>query len=204
MTNLFATIYYSHIIVFVAFIVYTYTFIHRLSFQKIRRTIAASNLLAFVILSVYRTMPPRMLPQKYGFIDVLHPPEEPGEPSWTHNKYQLTIAAMPSLHFGMSGLIAVSITRYAPHMFLRILAPFWPFLMLVTILATANHFIIDAVVGAFVPVVAWQISDGFLIFRPLEEWFLWLLRTKKPAAADQNPIAYEQYQSRQGTLLVPS
>jgi hypothetical protein len=192
MMNVFATIYYSHIIVLVGFVVYSYTYFKRESFQTIRRSLAACNLIAFIILSSYRVMPPRMLPKEYGFIDILHPASGDSGSSWTHNRFQLTIAAMPSLHFGMAGFIAYCLSRYSPHRPLRIFAALWPVAMLSTILATANHFVLDAMIGAFIPIIAWRINTIFLVFRPAEEWLLWLARTMKPLVADQDPPAYKR------------
>lgn len=190
--SVYAKIYYSHIVVSVAFYVYAYTYFKRDSFQCIRRTLAACNLVAFLILSAYRVMPPRLLPARYGFVDVLHPADGSSGSAWTHNRFQLTIAAMPSLHFGMAGFVAYCLMRYSPHRYLQAFAPLWPTVMLCTILATANHFLLDAVVGAFVPVVAWRINSMFLLFRPVEEWLFWLARTMKPSTADQDPPAYKR------------
>jgi hypothetical protein len=184
-----AAVYHSHIIVSVAFIVYTYTYLARHLFQHIRRSMALCNFLAFTILSIYRVMPPRMLPPSYGFQDILHPDEGDSGSSWTHNKFQLTIAAMPSLHFGISALIAYSLIRWAPHTWLRLIAILWPAAMLFTILATANHFVLDAAAGALVPIVAFLLSDVLLVLRPVEEWAFRLCRTEKPAAADQDPVS---------------
>jgi hypothetical protein len=190
--SIYATIYYSHIIVFTAFYVYAYTYFRRESFQAMRRTWAAINLVAFVVMSVYRVMPPRLLPERYGFVDVLHPDDGSSGSAWTHNKFQLTIAAMPSMHFGMACFIAYGLIRYSPHKFLQFLAALWPIAILCTILATANHFLLDAFVGALVVVVAWNINRIFLLLRPSEEWLFWLARTMKPRAADQDPCSHQR------------
>jgi hypothetical protein len=183
-----AAIYYSHIIVSVSFLVYAYTFFPRRVYQPIRRVMAGCNLVAFIILTLYRVMPPRLLPDRYGFVDILHPETEDSEPSWTHNKYQLTIAAMPSLHFGIAVLVAWCLAHWAPHKVVRVIAVFWPAAMLFTIIATANHFFLDAFVGALVPVISWSINSTWLVFRPAEEWLYWVCRTEKPLAADQDPL----------------
>ncbi|OCL08001.1 hypothetical protein AOQ84DRAFT_341008 [Glonium stellatum] len=172
-----AKIYHSHIIVGVVFIVYIYTFLPLPVFEKIRRTIAMDNLLAFVILTCWRCTPPRLLPREYGFIDVLH---NGPQSAWTQNRFQLTIAAMPSLHFGTSAFIGVCLWRFTPHHWLRWLAPLWPLAMILTILATANHFVLDAVVGVAIPVLGWKANEILLLFRPLEEWCFWLCRTERP------------------------
>lgn len=176
----FRIIYRLHIIVGVAFIAYGYTFFQTNVFQRIRRTIAMDNLLAFMILTTWRCMPPRLLPEEYGYIDVLH--KKP-QSVWANNRWQLTIAAMPSLHFGTSAFIAYCLWSFAPrsHRVLRCIALVCPFAMLATILATANHFLFDAVVGVLVPFVSWRLQTIFLKLLPLEQTMFQLLRIEKPA-----------------------
>jgi len=174
-------VYHAHIIVGVIFIVYTYTYLPRALFQRIRRTIAVDNVLAFIILTTWRCMPPRLLPKEYGFLDILHGTQQS---AWTNNRFQLTIAAMPSLHFGTSAFIGFCLWRFAPHRPLKYLAPLWPSLMLLTILATANHFVIDAVVGAMIPAMAWRMNELVLSLGPLEEYVFRLLRTEKPSVLE--------------------
>ncbi|KAK7547566.1 PAP2 superfamily-domain-containing protein [Phyllosticta citricarpa] len=189
--NLFATIYYSHIIVGVAFLVYIYTYLPTYVFRKIRRTIATNNLIAFGILTAYRCAPPRLLPPEYGFVDVLHGGLQHSDPgfsstsgsAWTHNRFQLTIAAMPSLHFGTALFLCICLLRFSPHRMLRIFAPLWPTAMLITILATANHFVLDALVGAAVPALGWRWNRLWLVLEPLEDWAFWMLRIEKPKPA---------------------
>jgi len=101
------------------------------------------------------------MPTEYGFVDVLHPRPGTGigEPSdWANNKFQLTLAPMPSLHFETSLLIGISIAAYGKHVLLRVLAPLYPTTMFVVVLATANHWVLDCVVGVFVVAVGWQIG----------------------------------------------
>ncbi|ORY10682.1 PAP2 superfamily-domain-containing protein [Clohesyomyces aquaticus] len=187
-----ATVYYSHIVLGVAFIVYTYTYYPQRLFTRIRRTIAMNNLIAFIVLTLWRCTPPRLMPAELGFVDVLHPHSpilvtnpasaETGSFSWSHNKFQLSIAAMPSLHFGTSLFISLCLARFSPHRLVRVLAPLWPTVMMLTILVTANHWILDAVVGALVPFLGWRWNWLFACqpFTALEEWGFWLCRTEKP------------------------
>ncbi|KAF2192235.1 hypothetical protein K469DRAFT_716748 [Zopfia rhizophila CBS 207.26] len=195
-----AKIYYSHIAVGVVFIVYTYTFLPSPTFTRIRRTIAMNNLLAFIIFTSWRCSPPRLLPPEFGYIDILHPhplipsstvPQESSDlpPStWNNNRPQLTLAAMPSLHFGTSLFLAICLERFSPHRPLRVLAPLWPAAMVLTILATANHWVLDAVVGAVVPFLGWRLSWVFesKVFEVIEEWGFWVCRTEKPVIGDDD------------------
>ncbi|KAJ5577727.1 uncharacterized protein N7459_006691 [Penicillium hispanicum] len=176
--GLFARVYYSHIIVGVAFYVYCYSCLPRNRYQSIRRTLAIENVIAFVILTLWRCEPPRLLPEEYGFIDVLH--HDNSGSSWNQNKFQLTIAAMPSLHFGNSVLIAFCLVKYSPHWFLRVIAPLWPMVMGLTIVATANHFLLDAIVGVLVIATAYRVNRAMLILLPLERGLFRLIRLEKP------------------------
>lgn len=42
--------------------------------------------------------------------------------------------------------------------------------------ATANHYLLDAVGGFFVSLLAYRLNQVLLNLRPIEEWFFWLLR----------------------------
>jgi len=174
-----AKIYYSHIVLGVVFLVYCYTFLPRWRYHNIRRTIAMENVIAFVIITVWRCMPPRLLPEEYGFIDVLHSGNNGGS-AWTQNKFQLTIAAMPSLHFGNSLFVAFCLCKFSPHLILRLIAPLWPISMLLTIVATANHFLLDAFIGACVLAAARRWNRVILVLLPIEDFLFRLLRLEKP------------------------
>ncbi|KAJ9150885.1 Integral membrane protein [Pleurostoma richardsiae] len=187
--SILANVYYSHISLGICFIIYTYTFLPPQTFQRIRRTIAVDNYIAFVILTLWRCAPPRLLPPEYGFVDVLHKSANQGT-AWNNNSFQLTIAAMPSLHCGTAFFLAFCMVRYSPHRILRILAPLWPAAMIVTIIATANHFVLDAVVGTMVPFLGWRLNRVVLIFEPWEDWLFSLLRIEKPirSSGTETPI----------------
>ncbi|KAJ5105087.1 hypothetical protein NUU61_002434 [Penicillium alfredii] len=174
--GIFARVYHSHIMLGVALIVYCYTFFPRPHYQSIRRTLALENAIAFTVLSLWRCKPPRLLPEEFGFIDVLH---NRSSSAWTQNKFRLTIAAMPSLHFGNSVLIAFCLGKYSPHWVLRVLSPLWPMVMGLTIVATANHFILNAGAGVGVMAAFW-FNRVMLVLLALERRLFQLIRLEKP------------------------
>lgn len=176
-----ASIYYSHITVGVAFYVYCYTYLSRSRYQAIRRALALMNVIAFVILSLWRCKPPRLLPDDFEFVDVLH--RENSGSAWTQNKFQLTIAAMPSLHFGNSVFLAFCVVVYSPHAFLRVVAPLWPVMMGWTVIATANHFVLDMAVGVVVVACAYRLNRIMLILLPVERVLFRWIRLEKPRYA---------------------
>ena len=149
-----------------------------------------------------------------SFVDTVHGPRGEGS-IWTDNRFTNKFAAMPSLHFGYSLLIGLTIatiplnpshpstTQFVlpffnqshPKLAPKITLPSWrrmaclfvgffyPGLILVAIIATANHFILDAVAGSVVCGVAWWGNDVLLNLLALEDWFLWVVRIHKPEAA---------------------
>lgn len=56
----------------------------------------------------------------------------------------------------------------------------YPLLILIAIVSTANHFILDAVAGAAICAIGWHFNDILLNLLPIEDWFLWCLRMHKP------------------------
>ncbi|KAH8725849.1 hypothetical protein GQ44DRAFT_615135 [Phaeosphaeriaceae sp. PMI808] len=180
-----------------------------------RRTMAVCNLIAFIVFTLWPCMPPRLLSdpdvpgpvgreaRSFGFVDTVHGAE--GESSvWTQNKFCNQYAAMPSLHFGYSlliGLTVMSLPLAPQHqrsrticisqsLRLRLPAPrrvlclilgiAYPSIILVAIVATANHFVLDAVAGALVCGLAWKGNRVLLNLLPVEDYFLWLVRIHKP------------------------
>ena len=163
-------------------------------------------------------MPPRLLSdptvegevgdlaRSFGFVDTVH--GEGGEGSvWTENRFCNQYAAMPSLHFGYSLLIGLTMmtiplapssdstsTSTRRRRILGMRLPAWdtrrlacvvvgvayPATILVAIVATANHFILDAVAGAMVCGVAWWSNGVLLNLLVLEDWALWAIGLHKP------------------------
>ena len=146
-------------------------------------------------------------------------------------------AAMPSLHFGYSLMIGITIMtiplaprhrrsrsvhltffnrchpELAPHFMLPsarraacVLVGFlYPFSILVAIVSTANHFILDAVAGAMVCFIGWKSNAILLNLLPLEDYFLWCVRIHKPVQQSLQPYEFGgKYQSWKpsGTVVV--
>jgi hypothetical protein len=149
--------------------------------------------------------------RSYGFVDTVHGAE--GESSvWTQNKFCNQYAAMPSLHFGYALLIGLTIasvplaSKYERARTLRVGGAWrvkvpsprrlvclaagvaYPAVILAAIVATANHFILDAVAGAMVCACAWAGNRMLLNLLPVEDWFLWCVRIHKP---DRKAVRFE-------------
>ncbi|KAK8207363.1 PAP2 superfamily-domain-containing protein [Phyllosticta capitalensis] len=165
------------------------------TFAVARRTMTLTNFLAFMTFIFYPCMPPRLLPKEYGFLDTVR--HDDAESVWMSGKYVNSLAAMPSMHFGYAFCIGMTLA-YHSGLFRRTLergemrkGAFWklfylvvgigyPIFILTVIVATANHYIMDALLAACYVFIAYACNKIFYVFLPLEDWFLWLLRAEKP------------------------
>jgi hypothetical protein len=169
-------------------------------YERRRRTMAMCNLLAFIVFTFWPCMPPRLLSadnytgehaaeaKSFGFVDTVHGVD--GDSSvWTTNRFCNQYAAMPSLHFGYSFLIGLTIATVPlrksgwlgwRRMAIICTGMLYPATILTAIVATANHFILDAVAGAIACILAWNLNSALLNLLPLEDYFLNALRIHKP------------------------
>ena len=121
------------------------------------------------------------------------------------------VAAMPSLHFGYALMIGLTLVTLplgcsSQHSdtrnrrctwcswqctVVRTIGVLYPSTILLAIIATANHFILDAVVGAVICGLASHWNGIMLNLLPLEDVLLWCLRVHKPSvySTDLEPIA---------------
>ncbi|WP_149549707.1 bifunctional glycosyltransferase 87/phosphatase PAP2 family protein [Streptomyces marokkonensis] len=115
-----------------------------------RSALGFATLLALVGFWLYPLAPPRLMPG-LGIIDTVHGVQDFSQPDYgtlTHltNQY----AAMPSLHFGWSLWCGLVIVIIAPKPWMKTLGLLHPLLTAAAIVATGNHWILDAAGGAVV------------------------------------------------------
>lgn len=165
------------------------------TFAVVRRTMTLTNLFAFCIFIVYPCMPPRLLPPEYGFLDSVG--HNNAQSVWMQGKYVNSLAAMPSMHFGYSFCIGCTMIYHSGlfrktlengekrkskfsaclYAFFGIAYPSW---ILITIVATANHYYLDACVATLVAIIALFCNRAFLALLPLEDLLFWCLRLERP------------------------
>ncbi|QHY95270.1 Polyprenol-phosphate-mannose-dependent alpha-(1-2)-phosphatidylinositol mannoside mannosyltransferase [Streptomyces sp. S4.7] len=115
-----------------------------------RASLAFATLLALLGFWLYPLAPPRLMPG-LDYIDTVHGPQDLANPDYgpmttITNQY----AAMPSLHFGWSLWCGIVIVLLAPKMWMKLLGLLHPLFTVCAIVATANHWVLDAVGGAVV------------------------------------------------------
>ncbi|MET8824948.1 bifunctional glycosyltransferase 87/phosphatase PAP2 family protein [Streptomyces sp. NPDC004610] len=122
-----------------------------------RSTLGITTLLALIGFWGYPLAPPRLMPG-LGIIDTVHGVQDFSQPDYgTLTSLTNQYAAMPSLHFGWSLWCGVVIAIVAPKAWMKALGLLHPFLTACAIVATGNHWVLDAVGGAMV------VGGGFLL-----------------------------------------
>ncbi|EER36471.1 conserved hypothetical protein [Histoplasma capsulatum var. duboisii H88] len=149
-------------------------------------------------------MPPRLLPPEYGFVDSVR--RDNAQSIWMSGNYVNSLAAMPSMHFGYSFCIGCALLHHAGifqrtleigdlrkttcwKLWYLALALAYPLCVLAAIIATTNHYWLDALAAVVVAYAA------FLVLLPVEDLLYWSLRMEKPT-----PSTGEQFRCRGASI----
>lgn len=117
-------------------------------YPQYRSALLISGVIGMIIFATYPVAPPRLMPG-YDFVDTV---------SEQSNSYRLLqppalanpYAAMPSLHFGWNLLMGIALVREASQRTLRVAGVLIPVAMLLSIVLSANHYLLDAVAGGVI------------------------------------------------------
>jgi hypothetical protein len=160
------------------FILWLY-FRRRESFPFVRNMFLISMGLALVGYLVFPTAPPRYLPE-WGFTDTVSNfvgSHAASAATVFYNPY----AAVPSVHVAFALMVGFSGARLTPIRFLRPLWYFYPVLVVIAVIVTANHFWLDAALGALVAAMSYS-GATYLLARARPE--VWSWRSRVPAEAE--------------------
>jgi PAP2 superfamily len=116
------------------------------SFYFVRNMMLVAMGIALVGYIVYPTAPPRFFPE-WGFFDSVQDFAGVSDDSSVNNLFN-PYAAVPSMHVAFALMIGWSLAKLVRN---RFLSAFWwayPVLVTFVIVATGNHFLMDAVLGA--------------------------------------------------------
>ncbi|MEV6761390.1 bifunctional glycosyltransferase 87/phosphatase PAP2 family protein [Streptomyces sp. NPDC051105] len=129
-----------------------------------RTALGFATAFALIGFWLYPLAPPRLMPG-LGVIDTVHGPQNFAKPDYgTLTQLTNQYAAMPSLHFGWSLWCGIVIAVVAPKWWLKALGLLHPLFTVSAIIATGNHWALDAVGGA--AVVGAGFGVGYLLQGP--------------------------------------
>jgi len=116
-------------------------------FPFVRTALLLASGLALVGFLLYPTAPPRLA--GVGIVDTVsgrHVDLNRGLVSSLYNPY----AALPSMHVGYALIVAAGLLRHGRRLHVRALGALYPPFVLLVIVATGNHFFLDAAAGGLV------------------------------------------------------
>ncbi len=135
----------GHLPLVIAVAVWLFAF-HRPQYRVIRNAVLISGGLGLIVFNAFPLAPPRLVPS-LGLVDtaaMVSPVYDAVEPKVFFNPY----AAMPSMHIGWDLLMGFALVWCATHRPLRWFGAIMPFGMLLAIVVTGNHYLVDGFAGA--------------------------------------------------------
>ncbi|TWE10081.1 PAP2 superfamily protein [Rudaeicoccus suwonensis] len=120
---------------------------HRRVYRTARMVLLLTTLLGLIGFWIFPMAPPRLLPGG-GFVDTVVYFKTLG--SWGSPAvadHSNLYAAMPSLHCAWSLWVGLSVFFVARNKIVRTISVFYPFWTVFVVIATANHFLLDALAG---------------------------------------------------------
>jgi membrane-associated phospholipid phosphatase len=154
----------------VTFGVLIYVYLRRNdSFGFMRNAFLIAMALALVGYAVYPTAPPRLMPQ-WGFTDPIRQltgiDAEHGPGSVLLNAY----AAIPSMHVCFALLTGWSMATLTARRTLQILWRLYPLAIMIVVVVTGNHYLVDIVLGAACAGVSALVAGALLARSRPDVW----------------------------------
>ena len=138
----------SHFVITTGFLAWLYLFRND-HFYFVRNMFMVAMLVALVGYTVYPTAPPRLFPGE-GFTDTIASFTGVAQDSKTASLLVNQYAAIPSMHIAFSLMVGMSAAALSRHVLARSLWRIYPLVVFFVIVATGNHFWLDAAAGALV------------------------------------------------------
>jgi hypothetical protein len=135
------------------------------SFYFVRNMFLFAFCLALVGYGLFPTAPPRFLPE-WGFFDAVSDFTGVSQDSVTVDALFNPYAAVPSMHVGFAVMISIPLAQLVRPRPLKVFWSVYPLLVVWVIVATANHFILDAVFGAITAGLGAIAAVAMARFRP--------------------------------------
>jgi membrane-associated phospholipid phosphatase len=130
---------------------------HRAVFLRLRDAMIVSGLVGMVVFVTYPLAPPRLA--QLGMVDTITRDNTAYrllQPTEFTNQY----AAMPSLHSGWDLLVGIAIVSAAGTAWLKAVGFAMPTLMVISVVGTGNHYLLDVVAGIALVLAAHAVALG--------------------------------------------
>jgi hypothetical protein len=158
----------SHFVITVATLIWLYRFRNG-AFYFVRNMFMIAMGLALVGYVVYPTAPPRFFPE-WGFSDSVANFTGVDPDTGLASALVNPFAAVPSMHVAFALMIGWPMAQLVHHSALRVAWRLYPFLVTFVVVATGNHFIMDAVLGALTAAVSAYVAQFLLARARPQAW----------------------------------
>jgi membrane-associated phospholipid phosphatase len=154
----------SHFVVTTTFLIWLYLARNH-AFYFVRNMFMVSMLFALLGYLAYPTAPPRFLPE-WGFTDTVANFVGQSAENTADVLYN-PFAAVPSMHVAFALMISIPAIRLVRRRALKVFWAAYPAIVTFVVVVTANHYWLDAVLGAMVAgASAWLATAAFARVRP--------------------------------------
>jgi hypothetical protein len=168
----------SHFVITTTFLIWLYIARNH-AFYYVRNMFMIAMGLALVGYLVFPTAPPRYLPE-WGFHDTVA--SFVGDAAEQNaNLLYNPFAAVPSMHVAFSLMIAIPAIQLVRHRAAKLLWAVYPFLVTFVVMVTANHFWLDAALGALVAAMSAS-AASYALARARPEAWSWRARRAEAVA----------------------
>jgi membrane-associated phospholipid phosphatase len=153
---------YTHLAAIIIFAVWVYLF-HSERYPMIRNTFLLILGTGLTIYILFPLAPPRFFPYT-GFVDTLKLYSGVNYDQQSVSMLYNPFAAMPSLHVGFALFSGIGVIQVGRRLIYWIIGIAYPILMALSVVGTANHYILDVIVGAFITITAFIVMPRLTAF----------------------------------------
>lgn len=143
-------------------------------YRKLRTTVIATWMLSVPVIAIFPVAPPRLA--DLGFVDTVSD-QAAVALTGSSTAFYNAFAAVPSLHVGFAFAIGVAAYAAVHRPWAKLLAASWGPIVTLTVVATGNHYVFDAVAGLAMT------AAGFAIWRlnsRREDLLARIIRPRRP------------------------
>jgi hypothetical protein len=158
----------AHLPLMIGSLIWLYFFRNR-AYYFVRNVFVVSMAIALVGYFFWPTAPPRLFPE-WGFQDSVSNFLGFNTDKAATSALVNPFAAVPSMHVCFALIIGLSLSRLVKHRPLRIAWTLYPLLMTFVVVVTANHWWMDAFLGAVTALIAFSVAQGLLARARPNDW----------------------------------
>jgi membrane-associated phospholipid phosphatase len=151
-----------------AFLIWIYLYRNE-SYYFVRNMFVVAMGLALVGYTLYPTAPPRLFPE-HGFVDTIVDFSNVNHDSALAKVFINPFAAVPSMHVAFALMLGCTGVRVARHWYTKAFWVFWPLLITWVVIVTANHYWLDAALGAAVAAMSALVAQRLLARARPDAW----------------------------------